>query len=299
MWSTGKMKKIPIIKIYYDSKKEKVTLKVGPGKTVVKKVPTDEGYNEILDKIWDYFDENKIDNQKIYFRIFNSSRSDNLLKFGSDRADQKNPRKFDLIEWELYPFRLVMDYFYTDKKGNLLTGKNGPLLSRSLLKTHEEFRDAGVYRGYVYDLLPDEDVYDYYAKILKKYKRFEKDKKSKYHNLYVQLKQVEKNFPKGEKAAQPEFFLTEKLAMKKRRLMREDVTFAYKGTGTGAFGLDYILRDVMKKRISDKVAGLVIYKNLKPVHLRKTKGGLDLTALYTFDKNKLDNVVALFLLIPK
>jgi len=80
----------------------------------------------------------------------------------------------------------------------------------------------------------------------------------------------------------------EKIAMKKMKLMREDVTFAtIPSQGLGYLGqssLVYVLKDVLKKRVSDKIAGLVVYKDLIPVQLRKTKGGLDFTVLFKFKK---------------
>jgi hypothetical protein len=63
--------------------------------------------------------------------------------------------------------------------------------------------------------------------------------------------------------------------------------------------LNYILNDALKKRVSEKTACLVIYKDLIPIHKRKTKGGFDSTALYKFGhKDRRNCVVALLDLVP-
>jgi hypothetical protein len=292
-----KSDKIEVYNITFDSFRKKVATKTGAGGIKLRYLPTEKGFNQIVGKIKSVLNKKGIDFHKVYFRVFNSSRMENLLKYGSDRADYPEKRKFDLIEWELYPFRLIRDYFYTNKKGELLAGKNGVLLSKSPIKTHEEFIKAGGYRGVYTAKTPDKDVYEYYKKIIKKYKYLEKDKGSRYYALYQKLKQVIKEFSKGEKGIQPEFFITEKMAMKKYHLLRDDVTFASKSKG--ALSLDYILNDALKKRVSEKIACFVVYKDLAPIHIRKTKGGFDSTGLYRFKHNDRKKcVVVLFVLKP-
>ncbi|MGV8151481.1 MAG: hypothetical protein ACP5OG_00215 [Candidatus Nanoarchaeia archaeon] len=292
-----KINNLKIHKIIYEARKEKVHSKVNEGKLLTKYVPTEKSYKQMLSKIKKILKNKGINYHKSYFRIFNSSRLDNLLKYGSDRAEQLEKRKFDKTEWELYPFRLYMDYFYTNDKGELLLYENGPLLKDSNVKTIHEFRANGKLRD-VYDIkVPDKKVLNYYNKITKKYKYLEKEKNSKYYELYQKLKKVKTEFPKGEKAWQPEFMLSEKLAMKKHKLMRDDVTYAY--LPSQGMGMEYILLHAIKKRVSDKVSALAVYNNLIPILPRKCKGGFDETALYTFKGNRLNSLVTVFLLIPK
>lgn len=287
---------IPIYEIFYKSQIEKVYSKVS-GKSLKKKVPTEKGAEEMLETIKKVLKSKGISYKKSYFRIFNHSRVDNLLLYGSDRAEQLEKRKFDMKEWELYPFRLYWDYFYTNSKGELLLYENGPLFKNAKAKNLKELSKVGKLRP-VYELKnPDKDVLNYYNKILAKYKYLEKEKDSNYKRLYFKLKKVKTEFQKGEKGLQPEFMLTEKLAMKKYKLMRDDVLFAY--MPSQGLGMKYILKDAIRKRVSDKIAALAVYKNLFPILPRKTKGGYDETGLYSFKKERQKHLVALFLLIPK
>jgi hypothetical protein len=286
---------LPVYEIYYESKPERAFLKT-VGKHVVKHPPTDRGVNEILRKIKSLLKKKRISYNNSYFRIFSHSRVDRLLSFGSDRADCLDKRKFDLKEWELYSFRLVWDYFYTNKKGQLLTRKNGPLLKYSFIKTGKEFFDQGGLRN-VYGNETDREVVDYYNKIVKKYKYLKKDKSSKYYGLYQRFKKIgSMNYNKG-KEIMPEFLLTEKMEMKKYRLMRDDVTWAY--TPRQGQGMDYILKNAIKNRIPSKVSALAVYRDLKPILPRVTKGGFDETGFYTFKGKRINSLIALFLLIPK
>jgi hypothetical protein len=293
----SEIKQIPVYKIYYSSQVEKVHSKTHNKVSLIKRVPTEKGVKEILNSIKKMLKKNKISFDNSFFRIFNHDRVDQLLLYGSDRANQLEKRKFDKTEWEVYPFRLIMDYYFTDKKGRLLDKKGGNLIENSLVKSGKEFFEGGGIRPDVYAGIPDKDVLKYYNKILKKYKYLDKDKTSPYYEYYQKLKKVKEDFPKGEKAVQPEFMLTEKIAMKKLKLMRDDVTFAYKPSN--GLGLDYILKNAIRKRVSTEIAALVVYKNLIPVLPRITRGGYDETGLYGFKKKRIDHLVSLFLLIPK
>lgn len=288
---------IKIIPIKFDAFRTKAHVKVGSGGIKIRYVPTEKGFHQIIGKIKEILKEKHLPFNKVYFRVCNFSRKEAILKYGSDRADHLHKRPFDPIEWDLYSFRFLEDYFWTNKRGQLLAYKKGPLLSESKAKTDIEFIKSGGYRNVYGTKNPDKHVYRYYKSILRKYKYLEKDKTSKYHNLYLKLKQVEKNFYKGEKAVQPEFMLTEKIAMKKQNLMRDDVTFASKFDS--AMGLQFILGDAIKKRIAEKQACLMIYKNLYPIQSRKTKGGFDSTALYGFKKDRKKCLIALVILTPK
>jgi len=289
--------KIPIYEIAYDSKPEKVYLKT-KGESVVKKVPTKKGAEKIIKKIKQILWKKKISYDKSFFRIFDHSRVDHLLMYGSDRANQLDKRKFDKVEWELYPFRLIFDYFHTNKKGEFLAYKNGPLLEDFQASTLKDFHDkGGRIRADVYSGVPDKEVLRYYKKIIAKYRFLERKKDSPYYHFYKKLKSVKKEFPKREKGLQPEFMLSEKLAMKKHRLMRDDVTFAY--MPSNGQGMEYILRNAIKKRVPSKIAALAVYRNLVPILPRITKGGFDETGLYGFNKKRINHLVALFLLVPK
>jgi hypothetical protein len=288
---------VPVFEIFYKSQKEKVHSKTHQNVSLIKKVPTEDGAREILNDIKKILKKRKISYQKSFFRIFNHDRVDNLLMYGSDRANQLEKRKFDVIEWELYPFRLIMDYFYTDKSGRLLDRKGGVILEKSDVKNPKEFFEKGGIRSDVYAGIPDKEVVKYYNKIVKKYRYLDDEKIEPYYGYYQKLRKVKVDFPKGEKAVQPEFMLTEKFAMKKLGLMRDDVTFAYKPSN--GQGMDYILKNAIRKRVSTKIAALAVYKNLIPVLPRITKGGYDETGLYGFKKRRIEHLVALFLLIPK
>lgn len=290
-----KEEKIPVYEIYYDFKPEKAYLKT-TGKSLIKLVPTKKGTHQIITKLKNILKKKGYVYDKTYFRIFNSARMNNLLTYGSDRADHLNKRNFDPIEWELYPFRLYWDYFFTNKNREFLIYEKGPLLKNSNIKTIQEFWKKGKIRN-VYSMLPDKDVVKYYNEIVKKYKRYKRDDGSVYHKLYTQMLRVKEEFKKGENAWQPEFMLTEKMAMKKYKLMRDDVTFAYKPKD--GQGMDYILQNAIKKRVPSKVAALVAYKDLMSILPRVTRGGYDETALYTFKYDRIKHVIALFLLIPK
>jgi hypothetical protein len=291
----GKAGQIPVYEICYDSTKEMTPIKT-LGKKVLKIFPTERGVEETLSEIKKILKKKRVSYDKSYFRIFNHSRIDNLLSFGSDRADCINKRKFDLIEWELYSFRLVWDYFYTNKKGQLLACKNGPLLKNSMIKNGKEFFDRGGIRN-VYNLETDKEVVNYYKKIVKKYKYLDKDKTSKYYGLYQRFKKIETmDYNKG-KEIMPEFLLTEKMAMKKYGLMKDDVTWAY--TPRQGQGMEYILKNAIKNRVHSKIAALAVYRDLKPILPRVTGGGYDETGFYTFKKERIKHLVALFLLIPQ
>jgi hypothetical protein len=287
---------VEIIPINFDSFRTKSHVKVGSGGIKVRYIPTEKGFHQIIGKIKEILKEKHLSFNKVYFRVCNYSRRESILKYGSDRADHIHKRPFDNTEWELYPFRFLEDYFWTNKKGQLLAYKNGPPLSKSTAKNTKEFAESGGYRNVYGTKEPDKHVYQYYKSILKKYKYLEKDKTSKYHSLYIKLKQVEKEFPKGEKGIQPEFFLAEKIAMKKQKLMRDDVTYASKSDST--MNLDFLLTDIIKKRVSEKKACLIIYKDLYPIQDRKTKGGFDSTALYGFKKDRKKCIVSLIVLNP-
>lgn len=282
---------IPVYEIIYDNEPEIAYLKT-TGKSMKKYVPTDKGMDQIINELKKKLKKLGYDYHKSYFRIFDSKRVNNLLLYGSDRADQLEKRKFDKKEWELYPFRLYWDYFFTNKKQEFILYENGPLFKNAT----KAMMKKRMLRP-VYSMPPDEDVVKYYKKIVKKYKKYKKNDGTKYHQFYMNLLRVKQEYSKGEKAWQPEFMLTEKLAMKRFKLMRDDVTFAYKPKD--GLGMWYILKDAIKKRVPNKVAALVVYKDLFPILPRMTKGGFYETALYTFKNNRLSHVIALFLLVPK
>lgn len=288
-------REIPVYEIFYEAKTERVYLKTS-GKSIIKEVPTEKGVKDIIKRIKQILKNKRISYEKSFFRIFNHSRIYNLLAYGSDRTDQLEKRKFDITEWELYPFRLIYDYFYTNKNKEFIL-VDGTLFKNSLIKNSKEFFDRGGIRKDVYAGIPDKWVLNYYNKILKKYKYLEKQKNSKYYKFYIQLKKVKTEFPKKERGLQPEFMLSEKIAMKKHELMREDVTFAYRHDS--GLGINYILKDAIRKRVPSKIAALAVYKELVPILPRITKGGYDETGLYGFKRKRLDHLVALFLLIPK
>jgi len=286
--------KIPTYKIRYDAVKKKVHLKVG-GKEKIKYVPTDKGIVEISNKIDSVIKRKKLKLNNTYLRIFNYSRKGHLLKYGNDRADSRIRRDFDETEWELYSFRLIRDYMYQNRQGEFLDGRNGTLISKSKFKNFGEFyRNGSGFRDF-YNIPADKNVLRYYKKLIKKYRYLEKEK-GRLHDLYIELKNVRENFSKGARAHQPEFLLEEKKDMKKKGLMRDDVTFVYR-YGDNQYG--YILGMAMETRISDDKACVVIYKDMYGVSPRKFKH-FDHTSFYGFrHKDKLKCVVALFVLEPK
>jgi len=286
--------KIPVYTIKFDAVKKKVTLKVG-GKTKLKYVPTEKGREEIEKKIDSFISKKRLKSSNTFLRIFNFSRKDNLLKYGSDRADVRMRRDYDETEWELYTFRLIRDYMYQNKRGDILDGKGGVPIAKSKFKIFYEFyRSRNSSRDF-YNISPDKNVLRYYKKILKKYKYLDKER-GKFHYMYQELKKVEKNFSKGAKAHQPEFLIEEKKAMKRHGLMRDDVTFVYKHGGS-QYG--YILGMAFETRISEDKACVVVYKDLFQVRPIRFKH-FDHTSFYGFKhRDKLKCVVALFLLEPK